>query len=75
MADMFTIGRTDVARPALPSVRGVLARLLARLLAADAAYRQRRRLSDAPAERLDDMGISRAEIARLGWRWTAKDGF
>jgi uncharacterized protein YjiS (DUF1127 family) len=75
MSDMFTIDHIGVTRPALPSLRGVLPRLLARLLAADAAYRQRRRLRDAPAERLDDMGISRAEIARLGWRWTAKDGF
>jgi uncharacterized protein YjiS (DUF1127 family) len=57
-----------------PSRGTFVARLVARLLAADASYRSMERLRQMSPERLDDLGLTRRHVAeapahdpRLGW--------
>lgn len=45
-----------------PSLIGLLTGVVARLVQADRAYRQRRALTQMPDERLEDMGIPREAI-------------
>lgn len=53
---------------AAPFRTSFLARLIHRLLAADARYRDRQRLGDLPDDRLADVGLNRADLQReLGY--------
>jgi uncharacterized protein YjiS (DUF1127 family) len=46
-------------RPVPPRAPSIVARLLARIVAQDAAYREARALAEASPESLRDMGITR----------------
>ena len=48
----------------LTSPAPLLHRLLGRLVEADARYREARRLEDVPEDRLRDVGLTRADLAR-----------
>jgi uncharacterized protein YjiS (DUF1127 family) len=48
-----------------PAQGSILRRLLARLVEADARYREKRRIEALPDERLRDIGLTRADLARV----------
>ncbi|MDK3018370.1 hypothetical protein [Pseudodonghicola flavimaris] len=62
---------TEKQSPARP---GLLLRLLNWIADADNRYRQKQQLKSLPAERLDDMGMSRRDADRAFSRYVPKRG-